>query len=82
MSREIQAGVKCDFAVRSLHLEGRDRAVLHLAVFDRRFEFGCFGPQNGVSTQRVPLASSQVASEPQMPAEAKLTISLQISGVR
>ena len=42
----------------------------------------CFLPQIGVSTQRVPLESSQLASEPQMPAEAKLTSSLQSSGLR
>ena len=40
----------------------------------------CFGPQIGVSTQRVPLASSQLAIDPQMPADAKLTSSLQMSG--
>src|SRR5262249_47197669 len=44
--------------------------------------FECFGPQNGVSTQRVPFESSQLAIEPPMPADAKLTSSLQISGVR
>ncbi len=42
----------------------------------------CFGPQNGISTQRVPLDSSQVASAPQTPAPANCTSSLQTSGVR
>src|SRR5262245_7655296 len=44
--------------------------------------FECFGPQKGVNTQRVLFESSQLAIEPQMPADAKLTSSLQISGVR
>ena len=44
--------------------------------------FECLAPQMGVRTQRVPFASSQLASEPQMPAEAKLTSSLQMSGLR
>ena len=42
----------------------------------------CFGPQIGVSTQRVPLESSQLASDPQIPAEAKFTSSLQSRGLR
>ena len=42
----------------------------------------CFGPQKGVNTQRLPCGSSQLVSEPQMPASAKSTISLQMSGVR
>src|SRR4029453_5748538 len=42
----------------------------------------CFGPQNGTYSQRVPFDSSQVASAPQVPAAAKLTSSLQMSGVR
>ena len=39
-------------------------------------------PQKGVSTQRVPFGSTQVAMEPQMPAEAKFTSSLHMMGVR
>src|SRR5262245_34847634 len=42
---------------------------------------GCFGPQNGVRTQRVPAESSQLAMEPHTPA-VKLTSSLQSRGVR
>ena len=32
--------------------------------------FECFGPQNGMSTQRVPSVSSQVESAPQIPPSA------------
>src|ERR1700727_1105464 len=82
ISREIHAGVSCHFPFFSSTL----KATI-APYFTGPFSMGalkaeCFGPHIGVSTQRTPLESSQLAREPQMPADAKLTSSLQISGLR
>src|SRR5215470_4544163 len=82
MSREIHAGDNCSFPPFSSTLN-----ATIAPSFTGPFSMGalneeCLAPQIGVSTQRVPLESSQLASEPQIPALAKLTSSLQISGLR
>src|SRR5947209_7588010 len=82
MSREIHAGVNCSLPPFSSTLK-----ATMAPSFTGPFSMGalnceCFFPQIGVSTQRVPLASSQLASDPQIPADAKLTSSLHNSGLR
>ena len=73
--------------VSGILIEHQGHALLTAPFFTNPFSIGalyfeCFGPQNGVSTQRCPFVSSQLVSEPQIPASAKSTVSLQISGVR
>src|SRR5262245_31560104 len=82
MSLEIQAGASVHFPFFSSTLNAAIAPSLTGPYPIGALNFECFGPQNGVSAQRVPFESSQLASDPQMPAEAKLTSSLQISGVR
>ena len=82
MSREIQAGVSCSLPPFSSTLNATIAPYFTLPFSIGALNAECFGPQIGVSTQRVPLESSQLASDPQMPADAKFTSSLQISGVR
>src|SRR5919198_6666671 len=82
MSRETQAGVSCHLPPFSSTLKAAMAPYFTLPYSTGALKAECFGPQKGVSTQRVPLASAQLAIEPQMPADAKLTSSLQISGVR
>src|ERR671923_813895 len=82
ISREIQAGVSAHFPAFSSTLNAAMAPYLTAPFSIGALNLECFGPQNGVSAQRTPFASSQVAIEPQMPAEAKFTSSLQIKGVR
>ena len=82
MSREIQAGVNCGLPFFSSTLNATMAPSFTAPYSMGALNCECFGPQMGVSTQRVPFESSQLASEPQMPAEAKLTSSLQSSGLR
>src|SRR5262249_57181245 len=82
MSRESQAGVNCHLPFFSSTLNAAMAPYFTGPHSTGALKAECFGPQNGVSAQRVPFESSQLAIEPQMPAEAKLTSSLQISGVR
>src|SRR5215207_8699029 len=82
MSREIQAGASVNLPAFSSTLKAAIAPYLTGPFSIDALNLECFGPQNGVNTQRVPFASSQLAIEPQIPAEAKLTSSLQISGVR
>src|SRR5260221_11661968 len=82
MSREIQTGVNCTLPSFVSILNAAMAPFLTSPYSTGALNLGCFGPQNGVNTQRVLLASSQLASDPQIPASAKSTISLQISGVR
>src|ERR671924_781575 len=81
MSREIHAGARFHLPFFSSTLKAAIAPYLTGPYSMGALNFECFGPQNGVSTQRVPLfESSQLAIEPQIPADAKLTSSLQISG--
>src|SRR3954452_23443563 len=80
MSREIQAGVSWNFPFFSSTLKAATAPSFTWPFSMGAENFECFGPQNGVSTQRVPFESCQLAIEPQMPAEAKFTSSLQING--
>src|SRR5215470_14574167 len=82
ISCEIQAGASAHLPAFSTTLKAAMAQYLTgpYSIGDLKAE--CFGPQNGVSAQRAPFASSQVAIEPQIPAEAKFTSSLQMSGVR
>src|SRR5262245_43301216 len=82
ISREIQAGVSVYLPALSSTLKATIAPFLTMPFSIGALNLECFGPQKGESTQRVPLASSHVANEPQIPAEAKLTSSLQTSGVR
>src|SRR5258708_21290942 len=82
MSREIHAGTSVGLPPLSSSLNAAMAPSFTTPFSMGDLNLGCFGPQNGVSTQRVPFASSQLASEPQIPADAKLTSSLQISGLR
>src|SRR5215475_3435309 len=82
ISREIQAGASAHLPAFSSTLKAAIAPYLTGPFSTGALNLECFGPQKGVSAQRVPLASSHVAIEPQMPAEAKLTSSLQINGVR
>src|SRR5215475_9580663 len=82
MSRDSQAGARVHLPFCSSTLNAATAPFLTGPFSSAALNFECFGPQNGVSTQRVPFESSQLAIDPQMPAEAKLTPSLQISGVR
>src|SRR5215213_407577 len=79
ISRESQAGVSVYLPALSSTLKAAMAPYLIGPFSIGALNLECFGPQNGVSTQRVPFESSQLAIEPQMPAEAKLTSSLQIS---
>src|SRR5262252_4061722 len=82
ISREIQAGARSHSPFFSTTLKAAIAPFLTGPYAIGALNFECFGPQNGVNTQRVPFESSQLAIDPQTPAEAKLTSSLQISGVR
>src|SRR5215475_15789546 len=82
MSRESQAGARFHLPFFSSTLKAAIAPFLTGPYSSGALNFECFGPQNGVSAQRAPFESSQVAIEPQMPAEAKFTSSLQMSGVR
>src|SRR6266699_1172133 len=82
MSREIQAGVSCRPPSRSSSLNAAIAPSVTSPCSTGALKSECLGPQNGANTQRVPFASTQLASAPQMPAEAKLTPSLHKSGVR
>src|SRR5215470_926535 len=82
MSREIQAGARSHLPFFSSTLKAAIAPYLTGPYSCGALNFECLGPQKGVRTQRVPFESSQLAIEPQTPADAKLTSSLQISGVR
>src|SRR3984885_6103470 len=82
ISREIHAGVNCHFPFFSSTLKPTMAPYLTAPYSMGALKAECFGPQMGVSTQRTPLESSQLASEPQIPADAKFTSSLQSSGLR
>src|SRR5262245_25356918 len=77
ISREIQAGVSVYLPALSSTLKATTAPFLTAPFSTGAVNLECFGPQKGDNTQRVPLASSQLASEPHTPAEAKLTSSLQ-----
>src|SRR5215204_1535116 len=82
MSLETQPGVNCQAPFFSSTLNAATAPSFTFPYSSGALKAECCGPQKGVSTQRVPSVSAQLAIEPQMPAEAKLTSSLQISGVR
>src|SRR4030095_11476584 len=82
ISREIHAGESIHFPDSSSTLKAAIPPYLTVPYSIGALKAECFGPQKGVSAQRVPFESSQLAIEPQMPAEAKFTSSLQIKGVR
>src|ERR1700677_2527236 len=82
ISREIHAGVNCHLPLFSPTLKATMAPYFTGPYSVGALKAECFGPQIGVSTQRTPLESSQLASEPQMPADAKLTSSLHSSGLR
>src|ERR1700722_2804214 len=82
ISREIHAGVNCHFPLFSSTLKATIAPYFTVPYSMGALKAECFAPQMGVSTQRTPLESSQLANEPQIPADAKLTSSLQISGLR
>ena len=82
MSREIQAGVSWSLPPRSSTLNAATPPSFVSGVFMiGKSARECAGPQNGASTQRVPLPSSHVDTAPQLPASWKSTSSLQKSGV-
>src|ERR1700683_581173 len=82
MSREIHAGANSHFPFFSSTLKATMAPYFTAPYSMGALNAECFGPQMGVSTQRTPLESSQLASEPHMPADAKFTSSLQSSGLR
>src|SRR5579885_1458587 len=82
MSRETQAGVSCSLPLLSSTLNAAIAPCSTSPYSSGALNAECFAPQNGVRTQRVPLESCHEAIDPQIPAEAKFTSSLQISGVR
>src|SRR5580704_17204976 len=82
ISREIHAAANCHFPHSSSNLKATIAPYFTGPYSMGALKAECFGPQMGVSTQRTPLESSQLAREPQMPADAKLTSSLQSSGLR
>src|SRR5947199_175982 len=81
MSREIQAGVRVVLPPLSSTLNATIAPSFTGPCSIGAWNCECFAPQNGVRTQRVPFESSQLASEPQMPADAKFTSSLQSRGL-
>src|SRR5207247_5829671 len=81
MSREIQACVSTAFPCLSCTLNAAIAPYTTWPCSTSALNCRCFGPQNGVNTQRVPLDSSHVARAPQTPI-VKFTSSLQRSGVR
>src|SRR5215510_13002634 len=82
ISRETHAGVNCSLPPTSSTLKAATPPSLVSGVFVMgNFICECAGPQNGASTQRVPLESSHVDNAPQLPASWKSTSSLQNNGV-
>src|SRR5215813_14132419 len=82
MSREIHAGVITILPFCSSIFQATIAPWVTVPCEIGGLKSGCDGPQNGLSTQRVPLASSHVARLPHTPAAAKLTSSLHIQVVR
>src|SRR5215831_11275141 len=82
MSRESQTGSSANFVPFCTTLKAATAPCVTGPCSIGYLYCECFGPQKGVRTQRVPLESSQLAMEPHTPAAAKLTSSLQMSGVR
>src|SRR5262244_1463320 len=82
ISRESQAGARFHLPFFSSTLKAAMAPYLIGPYSSGALNFECFGPQNGVSAQRAPCKSSQLAIGPGRPADAKLTSSLQIRGVR
>src|SRR5215470_1085367 len=82
MSRESQAGARFHLPFFSSTLNAAIAPYLTGPFSIGALNLECFGPQKGVNTQRAPFESSQLAIEPQTPAAAKLTSSLQSSDVR
>ena len=82
MSRESHAGASRTLPPCSstLNAATAPRTVSPCSI--GALKSGCFGPQNGIRTQRVPSVSSQVESALHGPAAANCTSSLQTSGVR
>jgi hypothetical protein len=60
MSREIQAGARVHLPLFSSTLNAAIAPSLTGPFSIGALNFKCFGPQNGVSTQRVPFESSQL----------------------
>jgi hypothetical protein len=81
MLREIHAGVSCRPPFFSSTLNAATAPLTTCPYSSGAENCGCFGPQNGISTQRVPSLSSHVASALQGPAAANWTSSLHTSGV-
>ena len=81
MSREIQMGVSTGFPFLSCSRKAATPPYTTCPCSSSALNCRCFGPQNGVNTQRVPFASSHVARAPQTPI-VKFTSSLHTSGVR
>src|SRR5580704_13033466 len=81
MSRETQAGTSSVLPLTSSTLNAATPPFFVTPLVIGNLNCECAGPQNGLNTQRAPFASTYVASEPQMPAEAKFTSSLQNIGV-
>src|SRR5260370_4905853 len=82
MSRETQGGVTCHLPFFSSTLNATTAPYFTSPYSTGALNAECLAPQIGVSTQRVPFASSQLASDPQIPADAKFTSSLHTSGLR
>ena len=88
MLRAVQALVSTGLPLRSSTLNAAIVPTLVSPLETGNLALGgCFGPQTGASTQRVPSASSHVARLPHVPAPAKSTSSFEIksdrySGVR
>src|SRR5262245_28083277 len=82
MSLESQAGSSANFLPFCTTLNAATAPCITGPCSIGYLNCGCFGPQKGVRTQRVPLESSQLAIDPHTPAAAKLTSSLQRSAVR
>ena len=81
-SRDIHAGVNTVFSSFSSTLNATMLPCGASPLVRGKLAFGCFGPQTGARTQRVPCASSQVARLPHVPAPAKSTSSFEISSER
>ena len=82
MLRESHAGVSCTLPAFVSTLNAAMAPCTTWPCSIGALNSECFGPQNGISTHRVPSASSHVDSAPHGPADAKCTSSLQTSGVR
>src|SRR5205823_1047822 len=73
MLRAVHALVSTGLPLRSSTLNAAIVPTLVSPFETGNLAPGCFGPQTGASTHRVPIASSHVARLPHVPAPAKST---------